>query len=190
MPSRAASQDIFVDTEDRLAEEDEERAAKDLELRTKLKAESDARVERALRQKAEAVKWAKERETRERKGVEEQKSILSKVDDEVTPTIKGFKSQALLSNFINVQTPDGRFWTRRWAVVKAQKLYLYKDELATKPLETIDLPGTSWRNAMAAEIVTIPNSFAIKPKTGGERVFLADNKAHYYQTLAAIELKS
>ncbi|KAJ3044097.1 hypothetical protein HDV00_003201 [Rhizophlyctis rosea] len=171
--------------------EDQERAARYSELRNKLKAESDARVEAAKARKAEEVKWHLDSQQRERRAIDEQKGILRKSDDDVTPTVRGpVKSQALLSRWINVQTPDGRLWRRRLAVVKGPKLLLFKDELAKDPVETIDLSGSQWRNVTPQ--VFLPNSFGVKPKIGGtsERIFNADDKAHYYQTLAAIELKS
>ncbi|RKO89346.1 hypothetical protein BDK51DRAFT_29999 [Blyttiomyces helicus] len=78
-----------------------------------------------------------------------------------------------------------------FAILKGSSMRLYKDNMAAKPLATIDLRGASVRSAR--DELYLPESFAVripsaaKGVSAEEHVFLADTRQRYIQAMAAVE---
>ncbi|KAL1710741.1 hypothetical protein EV121DRAFT_250975 [Schizophyllum commune] len=177
------------------AREEEERKAREIAERKRLdrlrRQEEHRRLEQWRADQARAAEEAKKREEQTRKSLEvERKRKI----EEAEAKVKTAASDALITGWVTVQTPEWPLeWRRRFYKVMGDTLFLYRSQKdRAQYLDQVSLRGKlrglkEW-NEGYEELESIPYSFAIefKDERGSWSAF-ADNEEEKFKLLALLK---
>ncbi|KAI4517737.1 hypothetical protein K525DRAFT_280805 [Schizophyllum commune Loenen D] len=177
------------------AREEEERKAREIAERKRLdrlrRQEEHRRLEQWRADQARAAEEAKKREEQTRKSLEvERKRKI----EEAEAKVKAAASDALITGWVTVQTPEWPLeWRRRFYKVMGDTLFLYRSQKdRAQYLDQVYLRGKlrglkEW-NEGYEELESIPYSFAIefRDERGSWSAF-ADNEEEKFKLLALLK---